>query len=62
MEDMKIEMYQNAVEVKARYELHQLPKKGREEKIYKGSIRWVLVKENENLKVRFLDYQRESSS
>jgi hypothetical protein len=62
MEEMKIEMYQNAVEVKARYELHQLPKKGREEKIYRGFIRWVLVKENETLKVRFLDYTRESSS
>jgi curved DNA-binding protein CbpA len=62
MEETKIEIYQNAVEVKARYELHQLPKKGREKKIYRGHIRWVLVKENETLKVRFIDYRRESSS
>jgi curved DNA-binding protein CbpA/ketosteroid isomerase-like protein len=61
MEDMKIEMHPNEVEVKAQYELRQLPKKGREEKVYKGSIHWVLVKENETLKVHFLDYQHESS-
>jgi hypothetical protein len=53
---MKIEIYENAVEVKARYEVDQILKGGGE-KPWKGHIRWVLVKEDGALKILSLDYQ-----
>jgi hypothetical protein len=56
IEDMKIEIYENAVEVKARYEVNQILKGGGE-KLWKGHIRWVLVKEDGALKILSLDYQ-----
>ena len=56
IEDMKIEIYENAVEVKARYEVDQ-KLKGGGEKLWKGHIRWVLVKEDGALKILSLDYQ-----
>ncbi len=57
MEDTKIEIYQNGVEVKARYEVNQILKKGEEKKVWKGDIRLVLVKENGALKIASLDFQ-----
>jgi curved DNA-binding protein CbpA len=57
IEDVSIEIYQNAVEVKARYKVDQTLKKGGEKKVWKGSIRWVLVKEDGVLKILLLDYQ-----
>jgi curved DNA-binding protein CbpA len=57
IEDVSIEIYQNAVEVNARYKVDQTLKKGGEKKLWKGSIRWVLVKEDEVLKILLLDYQ-----
>lgn len=56
LEDVKTEIYENGVDVKARYELDQLSKK-REKKNWKGQIRWSLVKEGGALKILFLDYQ-----
>jgi hypothetical protein len=61
MEDTKIEIYQNGVEVRARYKLDQLLKKGGERKTWIGNIRWGLVKENGILKISSLDYQNEKS-
>jgi curved DNA-binding protein CbpA len=61
MNDFRTEIYQNGVEVKARYELVQVLKKGGDKKIWRGDIRWILVKENEALKVLFLDYQHQKS-
>jgi curved DNA-binding protein CbpA len=61
MEDTKIEIYQNRVEVKARFKVNQTIKKGGGEKIWKGNIRWILVKEDGILKVITLDYQNEKS-
>ena len=61
IEGMKIEIYQNRVDVKARFRVNQKLKKGAEEKIWKGSVRWVLVEENGNLKITSLDYQNEKS-
>lgn len=61
MEDTKIEIYQNAVEVKARYQLDQIPREGGEKKIWKGQILWILGKENDVLKIVSLDYQHQSS-
>ena len=61
IDDIKIEIYQNAAEVKARYELVQLLKKSGEKKIWRGDIRWTLVKENGALKILSLDYQPQKS-
>src|SRR4030042_1767573 len=56
---MKIEIYQNMVEVKARFRVDKRLKKRGEEKVWAGNIRWVLVKEDGNLKISSLDYQNE---
>ena len=61
LEDPKIEIYQNAAEVKAQYRIHQTLTKGGKEKIYQGRIRWVLIKENGALKILSLDYQHQTS-
>jgi hypothetical protein len=61
MNDVRIEIYQNGVEVQARYELVQMLKKSGEKKIWKGDIRWRLVKEDGTLKILFLDYQPQKS-
>jgi len=61
MEDTKIEIYQNGVEVRARYKLDQLLKKGGERKSWRGNIRWTLTKENGGLKILSLDYQPQKS-
>jgi ketosteroid isomerase-like protein len=58
IEDAKIEIYENAVEVKARYELDQVLKKGGKKKVWRGHIRWVLDKEDGALKILSLDYQQ----
>jgi hypothetical protein len=61
LDDLRIEIYQNGVEVKARYELVQLLKKSGEKKIWRGDIRWTLVKEGGALKILSLDYQHQKS-
>ena len=62
IEGTKIEIYQNRVEVKARFRVNQKLKKDGVEKVWKGDIRWVLVKEEGRLKIISLDYQNEKSS
>jgi hypothetical protein len=57
MEGMNMEIYQNAVEVKALYQIDQVLNKSGEKRILKGNIRWVLGKENGVLKILSLDYQ-----
>jgi ketosteroid isomerase-like protein len=61
MEEIKIEIYQNSVEVKARFKLDQTLKKRGQEKAWRGDIRWVLAKEEGALKILSLDYQNEKS-
>ena len=61
VEDMKIEIYQNAAEVKASYVVAQELKKGGEKRVLKGSARWVLVKENGMLKILSIDYKHEKT-
>jgi hypothetical protein len=61
VEGMKIEIYQDSVEVRARYRVDQIFKKRGEEKIWKGNIRWVLVKGNGVLRIITLDYQNDKS-
>lgn len=58
LKDVKTEIYENGVEIKAHYELDQLSKKG-EKKIWKGQIRWWLIKKDGALKILFLDYQNQ---
>ena len=58
---MKIEIYQNAVEVKARYVIDQGLKEGGQKKVWRGSIRWVLIKEEGTLKILSLDYQHQKT-
>ena len=60
-EDMKIEIYQNAAEVRARYSVNQVLKNGGEKRVLKGSGRWVLVKENGMLKILSFDYKHEKT-
>jgi len=57
VEDMKIEIYQNAVEVRARYTVNQVLKEGGEKKVWKGDARWILTKEEEKLQILSIDYQ-----
>ncbi len=58
--DIKTEIYQNALEVRARYELVQTLKQGGD-RVWKGTIRWTLVKENGVLKILSLEYQPQKS-
>jgi hypothetical protein len=60
-ENMKIEIYQNAVEVRARYSVNQVLKKGGEKRVLKGSARWTLVKEGGELKILSLDYKHDKT-
>jgi len=61
IEDVKIEIYQNAAEVKARYTVNEVLKKGGEKRVLKGSGRWVLIKENGLLKILSIDYKHEKT-
>jgi hypothetical protein len=56
----KMEIYQNAVEVKGSYEIDQLNKKG-ERNFWSGSIQWVLTREGGVLKIISVDYQASKS-
>lgn len=61
LDDTRIEIYQNAVHVKAHYKVKQRLKKGMGKKVWKGDIRWILVRENAVLKIRYLDYKQRNS-
>ncbi len=58
--DTRTEIYQNALEMRARYELVQTLKEGGE-KVWRGTIKWILVKENGALKILSLEYQPQKS-
>ena len=62
IEDRKVEIYENAGEVRARYEIEQIVKKGGGKKVWRGRIRWVLIREDGILKIISLDYQHERAS
>jgi ketosteroid isomerase-like protein len=61
LEEMKINVYQNAAEARGHYKLVQKQKKRWKKKVWKGNIRWVLVRENGALKIHSLDYMAEKS-
>jgi curved DNA-binding protein CbpA len=56
IEGMKIEISQYRVDVRARFRVDQKLKKDGEDKVLKGNIRWVLVKEEGRLKISSIDY------
>jgi ketosteroid isomerase-like protein len=56
----KIEIYQNAIEVKGFYEIDQLTKKGKR-KVWTGSVQWVLTREDGVLKIISVNYQPDKS-
>jgi len=57
--DIQTDPHPQGVEVKARYELNQVAKKGGEKKVWRGQARWILIRENGTLKVLSLDYQHQ---
>ncbi len=59
LEDVQTADHPQGLEVKAKYELHQVAKKDGEKKFWKGQIRWILIKENGQLKIISLDYQHQ---
>ena len=61
IDGLKIEVYENGAEAKAQFQVDQVLRAGGERKIWKGSIRWVLHKENGALRVISLDYQNQKS-
>ena len=61
IEDRKVEIYENAVEVRARYEIEQIVKKGGGKKVWRGWIRWVLIREDGILKILSIDYKHEKT-
>jgi len=61
IEDMKIEIYQNAVKTKARYTVNQALKEGGEKRAFEGDIRWVLAREEGKLQIVSVDYQHSVS-
>ena len=61
LEDMKIMIYENGADVRARFRVDQKLKKEGGKKIWKGDIHWVLIKEEGSLKISSLDYQNDKS-
>ena len=61
LEDMEIKVSQNSAEVRGHYTLVQKEKRQWKEKVWKGDIRWVLVRGSGALKIRYLDYTPEKS-
>ncbi len=59
--NLKIDPHKNGLQVMADYELEGILRKGRERKVWKGQVRWVLIEEKGALKVLSLDYQSQKS-
>lgn len=59
LQDVQTVEHPLGLEVKAKYELHQVTKKDGEKKSWKGQIRWILARENGRLKIISLDYQHQ---
>lgn len=59
--DLRIELYENGAEVRARYQVDQILRANGERKVWRGNIRWVLGKEDGVLKIISLDYQNQKS-
>jgi hypothetical protein len=51
--------YKNVAVVEARYEVDRTLKKSGKKKVLRGNIGWILVRENGDLKIRFLNYKHQ---
>jgi len=61
LQDMWVEIYRNAADIRARYKLNQVLKTSGNEKIWRGQIHWILARENGTLKIRYLADRVEKS-
>jgi curved DNA-binding protein CbpA len=61
LDDIKVSINGNEAEVMVRYQVTQRLKKLAEERLWKGNIRWVLVKEDGVLRIITLDFQNDKS-
>jgi hypothetical protein len=61
VEDTTIRFYENAVEARAHYRVEQILK-DEKKNIWRGRVRWILVRENGDVRIRSLDYTQEESS
>jgi len=57
LQDMKIEIYRNAIDVKALFRVNQVLKEGEEKKVWRGDARWILGREEDKLQILSIDYQ-----
>lgn len=57
LEDMRVEIYQNAVKAGAHFTVDQIPEKSGRKKTWGGNVHWILVRENGALRVLRLDYE-----
>ncbi len=60
MENAKIKIDREGVELKARYGIVQITRKKGETKVWRGILRWTLAREEGALKIVSLDYQQEN--
>jgi curved DNA-binding protein CbpA len=61
LQDLKFEIYKNGVEATARYVLDQISKRNGAKQTWRGTIRWVLTREEGVLKIISLDYKHQES-
>jgi hypothetical protein len=61
LDDIKVSINESEAEAMVRYQVIQRLKKRGEEKLWRGNIRWVLVKEEGVLRIITLNYQNDKS-
>lgn len=62
LEGLKIELYENAAEVRATYQIDQIRKESGDRRSWRGRIRWLLGKESGTLKIVSLEYRHQKTS
>jgi ketosteroid isomerase-like protein len=61
MEDTRIEIFKSSVKARSLYEVDQILKKRGKKKVWRGEIRWILIRENGTLRIRSLDFKSQKS-
>jgi curved DNA-binding protein CbpA len=61
LQDLKFEIYLNAVEATARYVLDQVSKRNGTKQTWRGTVRWALVREDGALKIISVDFKHQES-
>lgn len=59
--DAGIEISENGVEMKARYEITQILRRGGEKRTWKGNATWFLIKEDGGFRILYLNFQQQRS-